>query len=76
MLATKMKWNIKWSTGLKVHNRTQTFEENSLKMILKSNVHQKVMPLECYLYRVSIPKVFQILRQKIGKINKNLFFFH
>ena len=25
------------------------FEQNSMKMILRSNVYQRVMPLECYL---------------------------
>ncbi len=42
-----------------------------MKIILRSNVHQRVTPLECYLYGVSIQKVPQILRQKTGKIPQN-----
>ena len=56
---------------VKVHNRTWMFEQNSMKMILRSNVQQSVMPLECYLYGVSIQKVPQILRRKTGKIPPN-----
>ena len=58
----------------KVHKRTWTFEQNSMNMILRSNVHQRGMPLQCSLHGVSIQKVSQILRQKTGKIPPNSVF--
>ncbi len=31
-----------------------SFDQNSMKMLLISNVHKKAMPFACHLYRVTI----------------------
>ena len=59
---------------IKAHKRTWTIEHNSMKKILTSNVHQRVVPLDCYFYGVSIQKVPRIVRQKTGKIPRNPIF--
>ncbi len=53
---------------LKVEDGTLTFEHKFLKKLPISNVYLKEMPLAGHLYKVTMQKVPQILRQKPGKI--------
>ncbi len=65
---------VKSLRQVKVEDGTWTFEHEFLKKLLISNVYLKEMPLAGHLYRVTMQKVPQILRQKPGKISKNYVF--
>ena len=77
----KTSWMINWEIkscgnhgsstskchNVKVQDGMWTFEHDSLKKLLMSNVYPKNIPLAGHLYRLTMQKVPQILSKKISK---------
>ena len=60
---------------VKAHKNTWTFEPEFVKMVPRSNVHERAMPLACYLYRVSMQKCLEFWGKKYGKSKKMVSFY-